>query len=87
MKRLIAGVLLALVMSSSTSFAQVGKEITVYDPDTALHPIRLISLFARPPIALLNTFVRGGYYVLDSDPIRRGFDIDTKSGLSLDEDY
>ncbi|MEM4409861.1 MAG: hypothetical protein QXI19_14075 [Candidatus Caldarchaeum sp.] len=87
MKRLIAGVLLLLVMSTSLSFAQAGKEITVYDPDDALHPIRLISLFARPPIALLNVFVRGGYYVLDSEPIRRGFNIDTKSELTLDEDY
>jgi hypothetical protein len=63
------------------------REITVYDPAEALHPFKLISLAIRPPIAILNIFVRGTYYVLDSEPIRRAFDIDYEPRLSIDEDY
>ena len=80
---------LAILISTSVALAQGPgqQEITVYDPADALHPFKLVSLFIRPPIALLNIFVKGGYYVLDSEPIRNAFDIDYPSRLSVDEDY
>ncbi len=87
MKKLILTVLLGVMMSTSVSLAQVDREITKYDPDTALHPFRLISLFARPPLAIVGIFVKGFYHVIDTDPIRRGFNIDTQRGLRIDEDY
>lgn len=81
--------LLAILISTSFALAQgPGQvEITVYDPENALHPFKLISLSIRPPIALLNIFVKGGYYVLDSEPIRRAFNIDFQPRISIDEDY
>ncbi len=87
--KVIFGALLILTLSTSFSFAQgsAEKEITVYDPADAFHPFRLISLFIRPPIALLNIFVGGGYRAIDSDPIRRAFDIDYQQRMSIDEDY
>jgi len=80
---------LAILISTSFALAQGPgqQEITVYDPADALHPFKLISLSIRPPIALLNIFIKGGYYVLDSEPIRRAFDIDYPTRFSIDEDY
>jgi hypothetical protein len=88
MKRIIA-VLLLLVMFSSTGFSQVvNRQITNYNPSpNALHPFKLASLVIRPPIALLSIFVKGGYWVLDSEPIRRSFNIDYETTMTLDEDY
>jgi hypothetical protein len=85
----IYSALLILMLSTSFVFAQgLGeKEITVYDPADALHPFKLISLAIRPPIAILNIFVKGGYYVIDSDPLRRAFDIDYQPFMNIDEDY
>lgn len=87
--KIIYCALLILTLSTPFVLAQgLGeKEITVYDPGEAFHPFKLISLAIRPPIAILNIFVRGGYYVLDSEPIRRAFDIDYEPSLSIDEDY
>jgi hypothetical protein len=87
--KIIYSALLILMLSTSLTFAQgaAQREITVYDPADALHPFKLISLAIRPPIAILNIFVKGGYYVLDSEPIRRGFDIDYQPFISIDEDY
>ncbi|MER3446643.1 MAG: hypothetical protein C4291_07260 [Candidatus Dadabacteria bacterium] len=87
--KIIYYALLILTLSTSFAFAQgpAEREITVYDPADAFHPFKLISLAIRPPIALLNIFVRGGYYVLDSYPIRRAFDIDYQPSMDIDEDY
>lgn len=87
--KIIYCALLIFTLSTSFVFAegQGQREMTVYDPAEALHPFKLISLAIRPPIAILNIFVRGGYYVLDSEPIRRAFDIDYQSRISIDEDY
>jgi hypothetical protein len=88
MKRIFA-VLLLVVMFSSTGFSQVvNRQITNYNPSpNALHPFKLASLVIRPPIALLSIFVKGGYWVLDSEPIRRSFNIDYETTMRLDEDY
>ncbi len=87
--KLIYSLIVAILIFTSFAFAQGPgqEEITVYDPADALHPFKLISLFSRPPIALLNIFVKGGYYVLDSEPIRRAFDIDYQTRINIDEDY
>jgi hypothetical protein len=86
--KFIYALLLSLLIASSALAQGAGqKEITVYDPADALHPFKLISLFARPPIGLLNIFVKGGYWVLDSEPIRRGFNIDYRPTFNIDEDY
>ncbi len=39
------------------------------------------------PSILLNWFVKGGYLILDSDPIRRGFNIDVEPKVEFEEDY
>lgn len=88
MKRVIL-ILLLVVMFSSTAFSQVvNRQITSYNPSPdALHPFKLVSLVIRPPIGLLSIFVKGGYWVLDSEPIRRAFNIDYDTSMTLDEDY
>jgi hypothetical protein len=87
--KIIYCAVLILALSTSFVFAQgMGvKQITEYDPSDALHPFKLISLAIRPPIAILNIFVKGGYYVIDSEPLRRAFDIDYQPFISIDEDY
>ena len=88
MKRVIA-ILLLVVMFSSTGYSQVvNRQITNYNPSPdALHPFKLAGLVIAPPIALLSIFVKGGYWVLDSEPIRRAFNIDYDTSMTLDEDY
>lgn len=87
MKRVIA-ILLLVVMFSSTAFSQVKRQITSYNPSpNALHPFKLAGLVIAPPIALLSIFVKGGYWVLDSEPIRRAFNIDYDASMTIDEDY
>jgi hypothetical protein len=86
MKRVIA-ILLLVVMFSSTAFSQE-RQITNYNPSpNALHPFKLAGLVIAPPIALLSIFVKGGYWVLDSEPIRRAFNIDYDASMTIDEDY
>ena len=87
--KLVHAVALGILLFASAAFAEsVGQEeITVYDPADAIHPFRLLSLAIRPPVAILNLFVKGTYWVLDSDPIRRGFDIDYQQRFDIDEDY
>lgn len=80
-------VLIAVFLYTPFSHAQARRDITVYDPLTAIHPFKLISLAIRPPIGLLNIFIKGGYYVLDAEPFRRAFLIDYDSTLRIDEDY
>lgn len=88
MKRIFAILLLVLMFSSSAFSQVVNKQITNYNPSpNALHPFKLAGLVIRPPIALLSIFVKGGYWVLDSEPIRRGFDIDYDTSMSIDGDY
>lgn len=88
MKRIVTIVLLVLVFSSSAFSQVVNRQITNYDPSPdALHPFKLASLVIRPPIALLSIFVKGGYWVLDSEPIRQGFNIDYDTSITIDEDY
>ncbi|HEX9666817.1 MAG TPA: hypothetical protein VGA95_09720 [Thermodesulfobacteriota bacterium] len=88
MKKILA-VFLLVIMFSSTAFSQVvNRQITNYNPSPdALHPFKLASLVIRPPIGLLSIFVKGGYWVLDSEPIRRGFNIDYDTSVTIDEDY
>lgn len=78
--------LLACMLFASPTFAKQ-KEITEYDPYDAIHPFKIASLIIRPPIAIIDVFVKGFYYVLDSDPIRRPFNIDFSSSMRIDEDY
>ena len=88
MKRVIAIVLLVVVFSSTAFSQTVNRQITSYNPSpNALHPFKLASLVIRPPIGLLSIFVKGGYWVLDSEPIRRAFNIDYDASMTLDEDY
>lgn len=88
MKRIVA-ILLLVFMFSYNAFPQVAsRQITNYNPSpNALHPFKIASLVIRPPIALLSIFVKGGYWVLDSEPIRRGFDIDYDTSMAIDGDY
>ncbi len=82
-------VALGILIFASSAFA-LGpgqQEITVYDPADAIHPFKLLSLVIRPPVGLINIFIKGGYWVLDSEPIRRGFNIDYQQRFSIDEDY
>ena len=87
MKKVFLSAVLVLVMASTAAFARGDRDITYYEADTALHPFKVISLALRPPLALLNVFVRGGYYFIDSHPIRRAFNTDTRARFSMDEDY
>lgn len=88
MKKIIA-IFLLVSMFSSAAFSQVvNRQITNYNPSPdALHPFKLAGLVIRPPIGLLSIFVKGGYWVLDSEPIRRGFNIDYDTSMTIDEDY
>ncbi|HEX9830154.1 MAG TPA: hypothetical protein VGA94_00570 [Thermodesulfobacteriota bacterium] len=81
--------ILGIFIFASSAFAQGPgqQEITVYDPADAIHPFKLLSLVIRPPVAVVNLFVRGGYWVFDSDPIRRAFNIDYQPRITIDEDY
>ena len=81
--------ILGFFILTSSAFAQGPgqQEITVYDPADAIHPFKLLSLVIRPPVAVVNLFVRGGYWVFDSDPIRRAFNIDYQPTITIDEDY
>ena len=85
MKYLLILMLTCILFASPTFAAR--KQITEYDPLTAIHPFKIASLVIRPPIAIIDVFIKGFYYVLDSDPIRRPFNIDFDSSLIIDEDY
>ncbi|NIP31707.1 MAG: hypothetical protein GTO02_19660 [Candidatus Dadabacteria bacterium] len=82
----ILGSILGVFLFTSVAFSQ---QITDYhyDPGDALHPFKLISLPLRPPLGLLNIFVRGGYWVLDSEPMNRAFNIEYSPTLRLDSEY
>lgn len=79
-------ILLATLLFTTTSFARP-QQITEYNPNDAINPFKITSLIIRPPIAIINVFIKGFYYVLDSDPIRRPFDIEFDSSINIDEDY
>ncbi|MGQ0793444.1 MAG: hypothetical protein ACT4NX_05075 [Deltaproteobacteria bacterium] len=85
-------ILIALAVATSAlapaaHAASGGKEITVYDPADAIHPFKLLSIIIRPPVALVNKFIKGGYWVLDSEPTRRAFNIDYSPTINIDDDY
>jgi len=84
----IAAMVLGIMMFTSAAFS-AEPQITQYryNPGDALHPFKLMSLAVRPPVALANVFVKGGYWVLDVDPIRRAFDIEYNTSQDIDEDY
>ena len=89
MKKLFAIILGSLIFAS-TVLAQSpqNRQITDYDPSPeALHPFKLLSLVIRPPVALLSIFVKGGYWAIDSEPIRGAFNIDYDYEMRIDEDY
>lgn len=79
-------ILLATLLLTTTSFARP-QQITEYNPNDAINPFKITSLIIRPPIAIINVFIKGFYYVLDSDPIRRPFNIEFDSSFNIDEDY
>lgn len=78
--------ILTCMLFASPTFA-IEKEITEYDAYDAIHPFKIASLIIRPPIAIIDVFIKGFYYVLDSDPIRRPFNIDYTYSVGIDEDY
>jgi len=86
--KLFLTVLLGVLLFSSVASAQ-SNQITVYrnDPGDTLHPFKLASFVIRPPIALVNIFVKGLYWTVDSEPIRRAFNIEYSPTLYIDEDY
>ncbi len=85
--RILLTLMLFFMMSATVAFGQVRKEITVYDPLDAIHPFKLLGTFIRPPIAVFDIWIRGAYFVLDSDPIRRAFNIEYRATFNIDEDY
>lgn len=80
--------ILGLVLFASSAGAQA-PQITdyKYNPGDALHPFKLMSLALRPPLALTSVFVRGTYWVFNSDPIRRAFNIEYNPTINIDQDY
>jgi len=82
----VAIILLATLLFTTPSFSRP-QQITEYNPNDAINPFKLASLIIRPPIAIIDVFIKGFYYVLDSDPIRRPFNIEFDSSLNIDEDY
>jgi hypothetical protein len=78
-----------LISISSVAFAQgpADEPITVYDPDTAIHPFRLVGLVLRPPAALLEVFIKGFYNAIDAEPVSRAFNIEYDRRIVIDEDY
>ena len=49
--------------------------------------IKLTSLALRPPLAITSVFVKGTYWVFNTDPIRRVFNIEYSPTMNIDEDY
>jgi len=89
MKKILT-VVFAILIFTSTAFAQspMTRQVTSYNPSpNALHPFKLLSIVIRPPIGLFSIFVKGGYWVLDSEPTRRAFNIDYQPIMFVDEDY
>lgn len=84
--RIILVILLCMIMFSGTASSQHITDYH-YNPGDNLHPFKLVSLVMRPPVALLNVFVKGGYNALDSEPTRRAFNIEYPTGIDLDSDY
>lgn len=81
------GAVLGTLLLTSVSLAQ-GITDYHYNPGDALHPFKLTSLVMRPPVALLNIFVKGGYWFMDSEPIRGAFNIEyPPSTIRIDDDY
>ena len=80
--------MLCLMLFASSAFAQA-PQITdyKYNPGDALHPFKLMSLALRPPLALTNVIVKGTYWVFNTDPIRRAFDIEYSHTMNIDQDY
>lgn len=80
--------MLGLMFFASSALADA-PQVTDYnrDPATALHPFRILSLAVRPPIGISSIFIKGTYWVFDSYPIRRAFNIEYNSTLNIDEDY
>lgn len=83
-----AGMLLGIMVFASAAMAD-SPRITNYNysPSDALHPFKLISLAARPPLGFASLFVKGTYWVLDVDPVNRAFNIDTDPSMNIDSDY
>ena len=79
--------ILGFMLFVSSAYAQA-PQITdyKYNPGDALHPFKLMSLALRPPLAVTSVFVKGAYWVFNSEPIRRVFDIDYNPRINIDED-
>ncbi len=88
MKKLIIAIFMVITLQAGTVFSQEHITNYHYDPGYALHPFKIVSLLIRPPVALLNVFIKGGYYALDSEPARRAFNIEYPARtIDIDEDY
>lgn len=85
MKTIIA-LLLAFCMFASTASAQRITDYS-YNPGDALHPFKIVSFAIRPPLGLMSLIVKGGYWVKDTDPIQRAFNIEYNPTLRIDENY
>ncbi len=85
MKTLIAIVFCASLFASTASAQRITDYN--YNPGDALHPFKLVSFVMRPPLGLLNIFVKGGYWIKDTDPLQRAFNIEYKPIIRIDEDY
>lgn len=84
--KIILVIFLSVFMFAGTAFTQ---QITNYHYDRGnnLHPLKLVSIAVRPPIAILDVIVRGGYHAIDSEPFRGAFNIEYRPGLDIDSDY
>jgi hypothetical protein len=83
-----AALILGILFFASNAGAQA-PQITdyKYNPGDALHPFKLTSLALRPPLAITNVFVKGTYWVFNTDPIRRVFNIEYSPTMNIDDDY
>jgi hypothetical protein len=83
-----AALILGFLLFASNALAQA-PQITEYkyNPGDALHPFKLTSLALRPPLAITSVFVKGTYWVFNTDPIRRVFNIEYDPTINIDGDY
>ncbi|MGH7886160.1 MAG: hypothetical protein ACRENO_10745 [Thermodesulfobacteriota bacterium] len=84
--RILIAIVFSVSLFASTASAQRITDYN-YNPGDALHPFKWASLAIRPPLGLLSLFIKGGYWVTDTDPIQRIFNIEYNPTIRIDEDY
>lgn len=81
------GAVLGMLLLTSVSFSQQVTDYH-YDPGDASHPFKLFSLMIRPPVAILNVFVKTGYSFVNHEHVRGAFNIEyAPKSLDIDADY